>query len=107
MAKRLTRNKGYRLRLNEFEEELIESGAKRNQLSKSDYLRSLFYRDNEVEYLMPDFYIQKVIQSLNELKKYYPNTKIYIEIEGNMAEYKLGDALIYDTPDGRIAIDAE
>lgn len=51
--------------------------------------------------------ISKIIKQLNKLKKEYPDTEIYIEVPGNMAMCKIGEANIYDTIDGRIAIDAE
>ena len=51
--------------------------------------------------------IDVVIAALDALKKAYPDTKIYIETPKGVQECKLGDALIYDTPEHSIAIDSE
>lgn len=51
--------------------------------------------------------IDKVVHQLIKLKEEYPDVEVYIELPSNLAICKIGDANIYDTIDGRIAIDAE
>ena len=113
-----TRNKQYRIRLNETEEKLLNERSNKLGLKKSECIRFLitsdiqYYLDNKYPSNSFDgndnnFYINEVIKALDNLKENCPECKIYIEIPGNVAECKLGDALIYDTPDRRIAIDAE
>lgn len=51
--------------------------------------------------------IDKVLHQLYKLQEEYPDTEIFIEVPGKVVTCKIGDALIYDTPDYKIAIDAE
>ena len=50
--------------------------------------------------------IDNAIRALDDLKKYYPDTEIYIDTPNGMKECRLGDALIYETPNNHICIDA-
>ena len=48
-----------------------------------------------------------VIRYLDRLKKENPNQKIIVETPNGAVEFKIGDALIYDDPNGMIVIDSE
>jgi len=50
---------------------------------------------------------EKIIKLLDELKSVNPNQQIYVETPNGMASCKLGDALIFESMDGQIAIDSE
>ena len=52
------------------------------------------------------YYIDKVIYFLDQMKKYYPDQEIIFEGVDGSAYCKLKDALIYDGMGGEIVIDA-
>ena len=52
--------------------------------------------------------IERAIQALDDVGKKYPETKIYIEVPGKVAECRISDALIFESQGSEyIAIDAE
>lgn len=50
---------------------------------------------------------EKVVKSLKELQSISPNQRIYVETPNKTASCRLGDAHIFETIDGQIAIDSE
>lgn len=51
--------------------------------------------------------IGNVIRYLDKLKKENPNQTFIVETPNGSVEFKIGDALIYDDPNGTIVIDTE
>lgn len=49
----------------------------------------------------------KVISLLEEIKTVNPDQRIYVETPSGLGSCKLGDALIFVSMDGQIAIDSE
>ena len=51
--------------------------------------------------------LRNVLNALTQLHDEFPECKIQLEIPGNLVECELGDAKIYLTVDGKVAIDAK
>lgn len=51
--------------------------------------------------------VDNVIKYLDRFKKEHPEQIFIVETPYGTVEFKIGDALIYDAPDGCIVIDSE
>lgn len=51
--------------------------------------------------------VDRLIRNFEIVKENLPDKKIYFETPDGVLECKIGDALIYETPDGNITIDSE
>lgn len=52
-------------------------------------------------------YVNKVIDALIKLRDHHPDRIIVIETPTGVVDLRIGDAMIYLDPDGRIVIDTE
>ena len=52
-------------------------------------------------------YKNKLIKLLDKIKKDYPELVIVMDTPGTSKECKIGDAIVYEDPNGHIVIDAE
>lgn len=51
--------------------------------------------------------VDNVIKYLDKFKKEHPEQVFCVETPDGTVEFKIGDALIYDDPNGTIVIDSE